>query len=800
MEPKAPLAKCDECPLKDEGMAPSLIPEGRPRLAVVGEAPNFQETVFRKPFKGPSGQLLDKVLNFHGFQRKEVLYTNVCLCRPPDNATPPAAAQAACRERLVDELARSEVRDVIALGGTAVNALIDDPRTVTGLRVGPPKRPTRALDGSSVERVVPTWHPAYCLRNADAFPTLVSDIAKVTRGDVEPWQEPEWYYADEVELALFQIDALMKWQDFHQRYELVVDIEVGIEKDTAFDHPNLYQMLCIGFSWTKGQAGVIGDTALADLAVRTKVGELLSRSRLIAHNGKFDLAGLYPWYKNLTLWFDTMLAHYALDERSGGHGLKVLAVERLGAPAYDDEIKQYIPRGGNYANIPRPILYKYNALDVACTWELYELFSAEMAADPVAEDIWRWPYPELPVKTLRDWHDFLVAASNQLMYLELNGIAVDVEYNTRLSYEYLAKLEIMETKLSDIVREATRGGTLQINPRSPKQVKAFLHGEGIKVEGTDKDILEGLAERLAPESHAGQFVAGLMEHRFEAKRYGTYVKGIRARLFAGRVYTSYLLHGTTSGRLASRNPNLQNIVRDNSIRGQFVAAKSGNVLIQADYKQAEGRVIAWLAQDEYLRSVFAGPTDLFDTLGASLYKTDKKLTKEQRVRVKAYFYGVGYGRTAYTIAKEYKLPLFEAQRDYEAFLKTIPAVVAWQASVKESVLAGHDLITPFGRRRRFALITKQNESDIFNEALSYLPQSIASDICLSALVRVRPRLRGIGFVRLTIHDALVVEAPESRLAEVSDLLRTEMVEAAERITKYVPFEVDVSHGHSWGDL
>ena len=139
MEPKAPLANCSECPLKDERFVPSLIPEGRPRLAVVGEAPGFQETAYGEPFKGPSGKLLDKVLNHHGFQRKEVLYTNVCLCRPEDNATPPAAAQSACRQRLIHELADSGVQDVVALGGTAVGALVDDPRTITTLRVGPPR-------------------------------------------------------------------------------------------------------------------------------------------------------------------------------------------------------------------------------------------------------------------------------------------------------------------------------------------------------------------------------------------------------------------------------------------------------------------------------------------------------------------------------------------------------------------------------------------------------------------------------------------------------------------------------------
>jgi uracil-DNA glycosylase family 4 len=785
-------------------MAPSLIPVGVPRLAVVGEAPGFQETIYGEPFKGPSGKLLDKVLDYHGFARKEVLYTNVCLCRPPDNATPPAAAQAACRGRLIRELDESGVSTVVALGGTATNSLVDDPRTITTLRVGPPKQPTRQLSGSSVTRVIPTWHPAYTLRNADAFPTLVSDIEKVNRLDMGSWVEPEWGYYDEPLQAVTFLDDLKDWQNATGHYEMVVDIEVGIEKDTAFDHPNMYQMLCVGLCWEKGETAVIGEEAMKNAQVRGRLDRLLKRSKIIAHNGKFDLAGLYPIFPGLTLWFDTMLAHYALDERSGGHGLKILAVERLGAPAYDDEIKQYVPRGGNYANIPREILYKYNALDVACTWALYELFSAELDA-PVDET---WPYPELPVKSLRDWHDFLVAASNQLMYLELNGISVDVEYNTQLSLEYIEKLQNMEESLSAIVAQATQNDIPSINPRSPKQVKEYLHSEGILMGTTNRDALEELQSRLDETSYAGRFVNGLLEHRFEAKRYGTFVKGIRQRLYGGRVFTNYLLHGTTSGRLASRNPNLQNIVRDKNIRRQFVAGKPGNILVQADYKQAEGRVIAWLAHDTYLRDIFADESaDLFNMLGAGLYKCSPEelqdgspLAKERRVRTKAFFYGIGFGREYYSIAKEYKLPIREAERDYNAFLETIPDTVRWQQAIKERVLSGKDLISPFGRRRRFSLITPQNQKDVFNEALSYLPQSTASDICLSALIQLRPKLRGIGFIRLTIHDALVVETPEARLEQVSDMLRTEMVEAARRITTYVPFAVDVSHGHSWGDL
>jgi len=630
---------------------------------------------------------------------------------------------------------------------------------------------------------------------------MAADIEKVTHRQVAPWQEPKWQAFDEPLVAVQFLDWLWKWQDITGHYELVTDIEVGIEKDTSFDHPNMYEMLCIGLCWEKGAAGVIGSGALESAQVRGRLERLLRRSRLIAHNGKFDLAGLWPLFPRLELWFDTMLAHYALDERSGGHGLKVLSVERLGAPQYDDEIKQYVSGGRSYANIPRELLFKYNAYDVACTWDLYEVFTAEMAEDPIGCGKKEWPYPNLPVKTLRDWHDFLVSASNQLMFLELNGIAVDVEYNTQLSLAYVRKLNEMEDSLSDIVNFATDGQIPRINPRSPKQVKEFLYSQGIKVEKTDKEVLNALDERLNPTLPAGMFVNGLLVHRFEAKRYGTFVKGIRQRLYGGRVFTNYLLHGTTSGRLASRNPNLQNIVRDKAIRRQFAVSRSENIFIQADYKQAEGRVIAWLSRDEFLRNIFESGEDLFNSLGAGLYKERFSTeNKEQRVRVKAYFYGLSYGREAYSIAKEYKLPVSTVQRDLEAFFATIPQVAEWQLEIKRRVLEGHDLISPFGRRRRFALITEQTKQDVLKEALSYLPQSIASDICLTALIRLRPKLRGLGFIRLTIHDALVVECHESRLEQVSEMLRAEMVQAAREITEYVPFAVDISHGKNWGEL
>src|SRR5262249_35654835 len=156
------------------------------------------------------------------------------------------------------------------------------------------------------------------------------------------WVEPSWSYVEEEQLALQALENI----EFHQittgRYELVIDIECGIDKEVSFDHPNNYQLLCVGLGYARGKVLVVGELALRFQSVRDLLGRLLRRSRLIAHNGKFDLAGLYPVFKGLKLWFDTMLAHYVLDERPGTHGLGVLGPEVLGTPEWKDAIRQYI--------------------------------------------------------------------------------------------------------------------------------------------------------------------------------------------------------------------------------------------------------------------------------------------------------------------------------------------------------------------------------------------------------------------------------------------------------------------------
>src|SRR5882762_354540 len=520
-----PLARCEDCDLREVGRyVPSSIPEDSNGIAVVGEAPGVKEARGGVPFVGPSGKLLDRVLNYYDISRRNTLLTNATSCRPPDNATPSARAVECCRPRLMSELEGS--KQVLVLGNTAAQVVLNTGQGITSLRVGPPKE-SAAVPGAEI---VPTFHPAFCLRNGDAFPSLVNDVGKLVR-TMQPWNPPEYVVVDTEE------DALQAFEELDKRTErLVVDIECGIDKDNSFDHPNRYQMLCVGLGYAKGKVCVVGEIAYQSQAVRDALGALLRRKKVIAHNGKFDLAGVYPTLGNVDLWFDTMLAHYCIDERPGYHRLKDLGVELLGTPHWEHEIEKYLGSGKNYAVIPRPILYKYNAYDIAVTWDLMEYFEVELLRE---RNIRPSFLPDVPGKTLRDLHDFLVSAANELKFLELNGIHIDAVYSLQLEAQYLESLDDRRKVFDAFAGEHCYDKAGGLNPNSPKQLKEYFYDNGIRTASTDEDHCLTILKRLDPESSLHEFITLLLANRKEAKKYGTYVKGIRERTYRGRVYTTY---------------------------------------------------------------------------------------------------------------------------------------------------------------------------------------------------------------------------------------------------------------------
>lgn len=762
---KHPLANCEQCPFKNAPFVPTQNLFPKAKLAVIGEAPGAYEAGRGIPFTGPSGKLLNQVLSHHGYQRSEVMVTNVCLCRPHNNEDPPKAAIAACKPRLDAELAQSGVEKILAVGGTAASALIDPKKKISSLRIGPAKP---YIENSEI-KVVATWHPAYCLRSPDAFPSMVSDAGKLKGKINENWIDPNYRVFESGSNIRQAIARLGEIEG-----PLVIDIECGVEKDFSFAHPNQYNLLCLGIAYSRGKAVVFGGSGLSEPAVLSELRDLLNRKRLIGHNIKFDLAGLHPLFGELTAYADTMLQSYTLDERPGQHGLKKLSIELLGAPDWEAEIKKFIPRGKDYSHIPKHILYKYNAFDVVATWNLWELFKESMGKREYKQ------------------HEFLIEASNALMGLERAGMNFDLPYSFILQDEYENELEILEIEMSN-----TTGRN--INPRSPMQITKWFADRGMNLSTTNADMMELILEKTKDET-IKTFIKQLLVHRRRSKLNGTYIKGFQKRLYKGKIFTTYTLHGTTSGRLASKNPNMQNVVRDKRIKHQFTVEDSDNVFIQADYKQAEGRVITTLARDKYLAGIFSDPDrDIFNELTEQIYGSGN-WGKEERVKIKSVFYGLSYGRGASSIGTELNISIAEARELLGNFKALIPATVSWQAAITHKVMSGEDLTTPFGRKRSFWLITEQNKADVVNEALSFLPQSIASDICLTALIKLQPRLRNLATTRLTIHDAIIVECKNSKSEEVIDLMQEEMVESGKAFTDFVPFVIDVSIGKRWSEL
>lgn len=780
MSRKHPLAKCEECPLQEIGRyVPSDGPD-KAAVAFVGEAPGANEARGGKPFAGMSGKLLDEVLRHHGIRRDRALLTNACNCRPPDNAAPPKAAIAACRPRLLAELQEREVETVVALGNSAAQSLLATSEGVSKLRAGLGHKSPHLDD----VRVITTYHPAACFRSGDFFPFLVADIGKLKIKATE-WTPPDYKVFDDPFDACAVLDTLYAYPTDR----IVIDIETDIDKDEAYDHPNNFELLCIGICYAKGKVVVIERNALKHDRVLEKLGRLLRAKKLIAQNGKYDASGLYPVIGDIEIWFDTMIASYCLDERPRIHSLDFQGVEVLGTPNWKHDLDPWEPKKNGYGVIPPHILDKYNAYDCAVTWDLAELWMEQLEAN-----------------NLRPLHDFLCAAANQLKFVELNGITIDWQYNTEMMTSYLDSIAKIDEEIIDII---DRPEWSNFNPRSPKQVKEVLEGVfGTRVASTDEETLTNLGERAGVQGHEQlmSFCAAMLRHRREAKLYGTYVKGIRKRTYRGRVFPNFLVHGTTTGRLACRNPNLQNIPRESAIRKQFVPSKPENVFVSVDYSQAELRVLAWLAQDEYLRAIFNDPTrDLFNELRPVLYGNTDGMSpaqlKELRIRIKAYVYGLSYGREEYSIASEFKIPVAEARRGMEAFFEVIPSVVAFREQVKNKILSQEDLVNPFGRRRRFWLITDHNKESSIKEGLAFLPQSTASDICLGAFTSARPALKGKAFIRNLVHDSIMAECHEDNAEEVGNILEEHMLASARNVVgDWVRFATDVTIGKNWGEL
>lgn len=591
---------------------------------------------------------------------------------------------------------------------------------------------------------------------------------------------------------------------------VVVDIETGGDIKTWLPE----EMWLLSVALYDGKTNIVcSEEWLAKPANREKLLNFLHKKnrKLVAHNMKFDFRSLSAQLGS-TIYghLDTQLLHHAINPGAGEHGLKALAAKYLGAPDWDSTSKEYVkgyyklyPEDYPYPketynkyvekfgkvkvgfeSIPRDVLYEYNAWDVYWTWHLME-YLIELSDDRIRR-----------VAT----HEYRMG--NFFQDVESYGMAVDVEHLDFLAEKFTAVKEEHMEKLAELVSP-------EFNPNSPKQVKEVLASANIHPKSTDVGTLEDLL-RGGVHPKVREFIDNLLAVRGTTKMIGTYNEGIRKRMHNNRVYPSYLVHGTNTGRMSSGNPNIQNIPRDKELRKLFTVKDVDKYdFLEVDYSQAELRVMAVLAQDEYLMSLFQpGMPDFFDSLlpvtfpRANIDEWDAQTKKDNRARLKGVIYGLSYGRKAPAIAHSLDMPVQEAAAIINNYFSAAPEFYQWRQDVEYKALSYDGVLeTVFGRRFQSEIVTGRSKTNVVNSALAFLPQSTASDICVTAAIEIHKWIGpdyGANIIG-SIHDAILVESPKQYTEEIAQRMQAEMAASAVRaVGTQVPFATEAEWGTSWG--
>lgn len=284
---------------------------------------------------------------------------------------------------------------------------------------------------------------------------------------------------------------------------------------------------------------------------------------------------------------------------------------------------------------------------------------------------------------------------------------------------------------------------------------------------------------------SSQYIVGLIPHALQDGGH--------------RIYTNLNLHTTETGRLSSTDPNLQNISRPKpnlpDIRSLFLASP-GRQIVQADFSQAELRVIAQLSQDAELLRVYENALDLHTEVAQRFYGPN--FTTENRQSAKNMNFGVAYRIGAKTFKQHHDIPIREGQKFIDWWWSMFSGVKRWEKEVEKLVHTG-EIISPFGRKRRFYLITDENKEALYREAINFYPQSTASDLTLLSAMMIYDRIdRDKAWICLLVHDSIMADVQDDYVEEYKSICSEVMHSVAKiKLNWELPFVADVAHGATW---
>ena len=508
----------------------------------------------------------------------------------------------------------------------------------------------------------------------------------------------------------------------------------------------------------------------------------------IAHNLKFDYKVLKQY--DITVkgaMFDTMIAHYLLNP-DGRHGMDYLSEVYLNYKPVSIEtiIGKKGKNQGNFRDADLRTQTDYAAEDADVTFQLYELFA-----------------PQLKKENLEDlFYNIEMPLMEVLAKMELEGISLDEKWLAQESIDLENDLRQLESKIFEISGE-------EFNMNSPRQLgdvlfdKMQLDPKAKKTKtgqyATSEDVLQKLASKH-------EIIQHILEYRTYQKLKSTYVDALPSQIDKddNRVHTNFSQTTAATGRLASVNPNLQNIpirtLRGQQIRGAFVSAE-GKKIISADYSQIELRLIAEISGEDNMIKAFQDGEDIHASTAAKLFDIPlEEVSKTQRGQAKTVNFGILYGQGAFALAEQTGLSRSEAKQMIEAYYETYPKLKEYMAEqVKRARDIGY-VETILGRKRHLKDINSGNfvvRAHAERNAVNAPIQGSAADVVKMAMIKIQKELEKEKLqtkMLLQVHDELVFESPIDDVDVATNIIKTEMENAIET---QVPLLVEVGVGNNW---
>lgn len=783
-------------------------------------------------------QIIETMAESAGLDLDKVYITGAVKHRIKDDAG--VREIKACKEVVDKEIELYKPKVIVPMGNQSLKSSVD--------KTGITKARGRVMEWGD-KFIVPTFSVASILHNPENQTIIESDFKRAWKV-VEGFRPtlPNVSYATVTNID----DARGLFQILNQQELVTFDIETNDTYDDDDDlGPYPYKddrrILAISFSFQEGTGFCIplwiihNPLSFEDIEeVEQLLREFLENENVkkVAHNGKFDC----QYIKVITgitvknYYADTMLAHHVINEERGTHGLKQLAWTYTDMGGYDDILDHELSllRGAekNLENVPFDTMTFYACADADVTLRLWHIFEKQME--------------EIGVTNL--FFNVVMKTHDSLLEMELNGVKFDTMHHKQLQLRIEKELDDLYEKLrsypevllvEDYLTKKNNEGRktpappVKFNFNSNPQVQFLLFDvmEMPKVKETDAGNNSADNEVLEVLKAHHPMIEDLVKHRKLAKFYGTYVKPVPTWIGNdGLVHTSYLIHGTVTGRLSSQRPNLQNLpARDKdlgkAIKQMVIPRNPDNLILQADYSQMEMRVLAMFSKDPVLIEAFYSGQDLhkFAAHKVGGYSFDD-ITPEIRQIYKTIQFGIVYCKGVPSLCEELQwfkkdnkgnvlyndegkpiLDLKRGKRVLAEYFNTFKRVDKWRDEIKAFAHENKFVRSLFGRYRHLPAIDAIQgfaQAEAERQAVNAPIQSTASDITMESLYLIRQEIHRRKMKTLpiiTVHDSMVFEVPPAEVEETSHIVKTISNERRHNWMN-VPIKVDISLGLDYGHL